>query len=129
MANQFSTTNLTNVLGLNPMNLAKSVPAYPTTIFPSVVNHHTANCRSFNIENLAHYLRIIMFGDCDIPTNAVLTFLTSGANAVQSEARTREHLTSKNLFHNDFLVISISRAVEKMASTPAAFLHDTTSRQ
>jgi hypothetical protein len=45
--------------------------------------------------------------------------------AIQSQANDQEQLTSKNLFYNQFMVVSISRAIEKMASSSTSFLHAT----
>jgi hypothetical protein len=109
----------------NAMDLEKPTPAYPTSRFPLIVNHHTTNIKSFHIDNISHYVHLIMFGAYDTPTKDIITSLASSTSFVQSQANDREQLTSKNLFDNDFVVVSISRAVEKMASSFTSFLHAT----
>jgi hypothetical protein len=94
-------------------------------MFPIIVKHHTANSKSLNIDNISHYVHLIMFDAYDTPTKDIITSLALSINAVQSQASDREQLTSKNMFANDFLVVSISRAVEKTASSFTSFLHET----
>jgi hypothetical protein len=100
----------------------EGVPTYPNTTPPAITNHHTSSSRSFNIENISHYLRLIMFGAYDDPTKHVLTSVASGTSAFQNQANVRDQLTANNLFDTYLLVVSMSRAVEKMAPIFTFFL-------
>jgi hypothetical protein len=52
--------------------------AYPIAMLSICDNHRTASSRSFNIENITHYLHLIMFGAYHSPTKNILTSITSG---------------------------------------------------
>jgi hypothetical protein len=110
------------IAGLNAMDLKNPPPAYPTNMFSIIMNHYTVNSKFFHIDNISHYIRLIMSGAYDTPTKYVITSLASRTNVVQSQASDQEQLTSKNLFDNGFVVVSNSRAVEKMASSFTSFL-------
>jgi hypothetical protein len=56
-----------SVTALNAMDETNNVSAYHITMLPICTNHHIARSRSFNIENITHYLRLIMFGAYDRP--------------------------------------------------------------
>jgi hypothetical protein len=49
-----------SVQGLNAMD--QKVSAYPNAMCPTITNHQTTSSMSFNVENVFHYLRLIMFG-------------------------------------------------------------------
>jgi hypothetical protein len=92
VTNQFSSTTSMTITGLNNMDLNSPVLAYPTNMLPFVVNHHTANIKSFNIENISQYLRLIMFGVYDTPTKNVLISLASSTNSIPSQRLRTAHL-------------------------------------
>jgi hypothetical protein len=87
--------NMMTGRGLNGMDQSNPAFTYHNTMY-----HHTAVSRSFNIENISHYLRVIMFGTSDIPTKDVLTSITLGTSAIQDQAPIRYQLNANILFDN-----------------------------
>jgi hypothetical protein len=107
----FSDAQAIFVTALNAMDDTKNVSAYHNAMFPIIDNHHITISRSFNIEKIPHYLLLIMFGAYENPATNVLTSIASGTSDFQDQYQ----LTTTNLPENDFVVVSISRAVGKMA--------------
>jgi hypothetical protein len=120
-----------SVVALNVMDDTKKVSAYPKTTFPIIskttppiiANHHTISSSSFNIENLSHYLNLIMSVAYKNPTKNVLTSISSGTSAFQEQVRAIDQLATANLFDNAFLVVSMAISVDNMAYKFAHFIY------
>jgi hypothetical protein len=78
--------NMMSIQRLNTMDQTRKVSSYPNITFPTfpiITNHHTVINKSFNIEHISHYLRIIMFGSYNNPTKSVLASIASGTAALE----------------------------------------------
>jgi hypothetical protein len=72
LKNLFSQAKTMPAMGLGGMDKKYPQWVYLTNMFPTCKDHHSAKSMSFNIENIVHYLRVILFGAYDVPTKDIL---------------------------------------------------------
>jgi hypothetical protein len=66
-----------------------------------------------------------MFGCYNVENKNVIDTLYCGAVAVGVQASPREYLTSLNLFHNEFMVVTLSRTALSLAMSYSNFMEQT----
>jgi hypothetical protein len=94
-------------------------------MMPLVRHHYSKKSKFFSLENIAHYARVIMFGCYNVETKNVIDALACGGLAFGVQASPREYLTSRNLFDNEFLVVTLSRTVISFATSYSNFMEQT----
>jgi hypothetical protein len=98
---------------------------YPEKMIPLVHHHYIKKSKFFSMENIIHYMRVIMFGCYNVETNNVIDALACGAVALGVQASPREYLTSRNLFDNELLVVNLSRTSLYLATSYSNFMEQT----
>jgi hypothetical protein len=98
---------------------------YPEKMFPLIRHHYNEKSKFFSLENITHYVRVIMFGCYNGETKNVIDALACGAEAFGVQATPREYLTSRNLFDNELLVVTISRTALSLATPYSNFMEKT----
>jgi hypothetical protein len=94
-------------------------------MFPLIRHHYSEKSKFFSLENITHYVSVIMFGCYNVETKNVIDALACGAEAFGVQATPREYLTSRNLFDNEFLVVTLSRSALSLATTYSNFMEKT----
>jgi hypothetical protein len=102
---------------------------YPEKMFPLVRHHYNEKSMFFSLENITHYVRVIMFGCFNVITKNVIDALYCGAEPFGVHATPREYLTSRNLFDNELLVVTISRTALSLATIYSNFMEKTCNGQ
>jgi hypothetical protein len=89
---------------------------------PLIHHHYNEKYMFFSLENITHYVRVIMFGCYNVVTKKVIGALACGAEPFGVQATPREYLTSRNLFDNELLVVNISRTALSLATIYSNFM-------
>jgi hypothetical protein len=92
---------------------------------PLVRHHYSKKSKLFSLENISHYVRVIMFGCYNVETKNVIDALACGAVAFGVQASPREYLTLRNLFDNELLVVTLSRTALSLATSYSNFIEQT----
>jgi hypothetical protein len=66
-----------------------------------------------------------MFGCYNVETKNVIDALACGALALGVQESPREYLTSRNLFDNEFLVVTLSRRALFLVTSYSNFMEQT----
>jgi hypothetical protein len=98
---------------------------YPEKMFPLIHHNYNEKSKFFSLENITHYVRVITCGCKNVETKNVIDALACGAEAFGVQATPREYLTSRNLFDNELLVVTISRTALSLATTYSNFMEKT----
>jgi hypothetical protein len=98
---------------------------YPEKMMPLVRHHYREKSKFFSSENTTHYIRVIMFGCYNVETKNIIDALDCGAAAFGVHASPREYLTSRNLFNNELLVVTLSRMALSLATSYSNFMEQT----
>jgi hypothetical protein len=98
---------------------------YPEKMMPLVRHHYSEKSKFFSSENITHYVRVIMFGCYNVETKNVIDALACGTVAFGVQASPREYLTSRHLFNNELLVVTISRTALSLATSYSSFMEHT----
>jgi hypothetical protein len=98
---------------------------YPEKMISLVHHHYSKKSKFFSLENITHYVRVIMFGCCNVETKNVIDALACGAVSFGVQASPREYLTSRNLFDNELLVVTLSRTALSFATSYSNFMEQT----
>jgi hypothetical protein len=98
---------------------------YPEKMMPLINHHYSEKSKFFSSENITHYVRVIMFRCYNVETNNVIDSLACGGVAFGAQAVPRENLTSRNLFDNEFLVVTILRKAISLAMSYYNFMEQT----
>jgi hypothetical protein len=101
---------------------------YPEKMMPLVRHHYSEKSKFFSSENISHYVRVIMFGCYNVETKNVIYALACGAVAFGVQSSPREYLTSRNLFDNEFMVVTLSRTALSLATSYSNFMEQTCNR-
>jgi hypothetical protein len=102
---------------------------YPEKMMPLVHHHYSKKSKSFSSENITHYVRVIMFGCYNLETKNVIDALACGTVSFGVQASPMEYLTSRKLFDNSFLVVTLSRTARSLATSYSKFMEQTCSRE
>jgi hypothetical protein len=102
---------------------------YPEKMFPLIRHHYNEKYMFFSLENITHYVRVIMFGCYNAVAMNVIDTLACGAETFGVQATPREYLTSRNLFDNELLVVTISRTDLSLATIYSNFMEKTCNGQ
>jgi hypothetical protein len=94
-------------------------------MFPLICHHYSEKSKFFSLKNITHYVRVIMFGCYNVETKNVIDALACGTEAFGVQATPREYLTSRNLFDNELLVVTLSRTALSLATTYSNFMEKT----
>jgi hypothetical protein len=81
---------------------------YPEKMLPLIPHHYSEKSKFFIFENITHYVRVIMFGCYNVETKNIIDALACGAVAFNVQASPMDYLTSRNLFDNELLVVTLS---------------------
>jgi hypothetical protein len=92
---------------------------------PLIHHHYNEKSMFFSLENITHYVRVIIFGCYNVVTKNVIDALACGAEPFGVQATPREYLTSRNLFGNELLVVTISRTALSLATIYSNFMEKT----
>jgi hypothetical protein len=65
----------------------------PEKMFPLIRHHYNEKYMFFSLENITHYMRVIMFGCYNVVTKKVIDALACGAEPFGVQATPREYLT------------------------------------
>jgi hypothetical protein len=98
-------------------------------MIPLVCHHYIEKSKFFSLENITHYIRVIMCGFYSVETNNVSDDLDCVAVALGVQASPREYLTSSNLFDNKLLVVTLSRTALSLATSYSNFMEHTCNRE
>jgi hypothetical protein len=98
---------------------------YPEKMFLLIRHHYSERSNFFSLENITHYAHVIMIGCYNVETKNVIDALDCGAEAFGVQATPREDLTSRNLFDNELLVVTLSRRALSLAMTYSNFMEKT----
>jgi hypothetical protein len=66
-----------------------------------------------------------MFGCYNVATKNVIDALACGAEAFGAQPTPREYLTSRNLFDNELVVVTLSRTALSLATAYSNFMENT----
>jgi hypothetical protein len=94
-------------------------------MIPLIRHQYSEKSKFFSLENITHYVQVIMFGCYNVETKNVIDDLACGALAFGVHAPPREYLTSRNLFNNELLVATLSRAALSLATSYSNFIEQT----
>jgi hypothetical protein len=98
---------------------------YPEKMIPLIRHHYSEKSKFFSLENITHYVQVIMFGSYNVDTKNVIDDLACGAVAFGVQASPREYLTSRNIFDNELLVVTLSRMALSLATSYSNFMEQT----
>jgi hypothetical protein len=98
---------------------------YPEKMFPLIRHHYNEKSLFFSMENITHYVRVIMFGCYNVATKNVIDALDCGEEPFGVHATPREYLTARNLFDNELLVVTILCTALSLASIYSNFMQKT----
>jgi hypothetical protein len=98
---------------------------YPEKMMPLVRHRYSEKSKFFSSENMTHYARVIMCGRYNVDTNNVIDLLACGAVAFGVQSSPREYLTSRNLFDNELLVVTLSRMALSLETIYSNFMEQT----
>jgi hypothetical protein len=102
---------------------------YPEKMFSLIRHHYNEKYMFFSLEKITHYVRVIMFGCYNVVTKNIIDALACGAEPFGVQATPREYLTSRNLFDNELLVVTISRTDLSMATIYSNFMEKKCNRE
>jgi hypothetical protein len=92
---------------------------------PLVHHHYSEKSKFFSSENITHYIRVIMCGCYNVETKNVIDDLACGAVAFGVQKSPREYLTSRNLFDNELLVVTLLSTALFLATRYSNFMEHT----
>jgi hypothetical protein len=98
---------------------------YPEKMIPLIRHRYSKKYKFFSLENITHYVLVIMFGCYNVETKNVIDALACGAVAFGVKASPREYLTSCNLFDNELLVVTLSHMALSLATICSNFMEQT----
>jgi hypothetical protein len=98
---------------------------YPEKMMPLVRHHYSEKSKLFSSENITYYVRVIMCGCYNVETKNVIDALACGAVAFGLQASPMEYLTSRNLFDNELLVLTLLRTALSLATSYSNFMEQT----
>jgi hypothetical protein len=98
---------------------------YPDKMMPNIRHHYCEGSKNFSSENITQYLRVIMFEYYKVGTKNVIDTLASESVTFSIQARSSEYITARNLFDNQFMVVTISRTALSMATAYYNFMEQT----
>jgi hypothetical protein len=89
---------------------------------PLVRHHYSEKSKFFSSENITHYVRLFMFGCYNVETKNVIDALVCGALAFGVQSSPRDYLTSRYLFVNELLAVTLSRTALSLAMIYSNFM-------
>jgi hypothetical protein len=98
---------------------------YLEKMIPLILHHYSKKAKFFSLENITHYVRVIMFWCYNVETKTVIDALACVAVAFGVHASPRAYLTSQNLFDNELLVVTFSRTALSLATSYSNFMEQT----
>jgi hypothetical protein len=98
---------------------------YPEKMMPLVRHDYSEKYKFFSSENITHYVRVVMFGCYNVDTKTVIDALACGGVAFVVHSAPMEYLTSRNLFDNELLVVTLSRTALSLAMSYSNFMEQT----
>jgi hypothetical protein len=98
---------------------------YPGKMMPLVRHNYREKSKFLSLVNITHYVRVIMFGCYNVETKNVIDDLACGAVAFGVKASPREYLTSRDLFDNALLVVTLLRTALSLATSYCKFMEQT----
>jgi hypothetical protein len=98
---------------------------YPEKMIPLIRHNYSEKSKFFSLENITHYVRVIICGCYNVETKNVIYALACGAVAFGVQASPSDYLTSRNLFDNELLVVTLSRTALSLATSYSNFMEHT----
>jgi hypothetical protein len=98
---------------------------YPEKMMPLVRHHYSEKYKFFSSENITYYGRVIMSGCYNVETKNVIDDLACGGVAFGVQSAPREYLTSRILFDNELLVVTLLCTALSLATSYSNFMEHT----